>query len=280
MTVDALKVVIFSDLHLVPEGEVSNTLDTTARLKEGVAHFNAHHSDADLLILAGDLADLGEAEAYLRLADTIKDFSVSPQLMLGNHDDRPTFLATLGAEHADENGFVQKVLDVKGHRVILLDSTEPGLVAGRLCETRLSWLRARLAEAADRPVIVVLHHHVVPLRTNVDRIILENSDAFLDVLSTHKDIRQVIMGHVHVTTTGTWRGIHFTTLKGGHYGATIELNGGPVPAEMTEGPAQYATVLSDAETTMVHFENYIDRHVTIARENFFRLRPQRRPAKV
>lgn len=271
-----LKLVIMSDLHLVPEGEVSNTLDTAARLRAAVDSVNTHHADADLCILAGDLADLGEADAYHRLREIIAPLRVDTHLMLGNHDDRPTFLAVMGADHADENGHVQKVIDIKGHRVILLDSTEPGLVEGVLCADRLAWLAARLDEARDRPVIVILHHHALPLSMPVDSIILRDGAALVDVLRTHPDIRQVIAGHVHITTTGVWKGVPFTTLAGGHYNVSVNLPGHASPQDRLEGPGQYAVVLADGDACVVHFENFLDRHPVIAPENFGRLRAARR----
>lgn len=56
-----------SDLHIVPEGEASKPLDAAKRLAAAVESVNTHHADAGLCILAGDLADLGEAAAYERL---------------------------------------------------------------------------------------------------------------------------------------------------------------------------------------------------------------------
>ncbi len=271
-----LKLVIMSDLHLVPEGEVSNTLDTAARLAAAVNSVNTDHADADLCILAGDLADLGEAEAYARLAGIIAPLGMDTHLMLGNHDDRRVFLQVFGNDHADENGHVQKVIDLKGHRIILLDSTEPGLVGGLLCAARLDWLRARLAEAVDRPVIVILHHHAMPLSMPVDEIILEGGPALLEVLKTHPDVRQVIAGHVHITTTGVWKGIPFTTLAGGHYNVSLNLPSHARAQERLEGPGQYAVVLADVDACVVHFENFLDRHPVIAAENFGRERAPRR----
>lgn len=272
----SLKLVIMSDLHLVPEGEVSNTLDTAARLRVAVESVNTHHADADLCILAGDLADLGEAAAYTRLHDIIAPLTVDTHLMLGNHDDRSTFLAVMGADHADGNGHVQKVIDIKGHRVILLDSSEPGLVEGRLCPARLAWLATKLDEAMDRPVIVILHHHALPLSMPVDSIILRDGAALVDVLRRHPDIRQVIAGHVHITTTGVWKGIPFTTLAGGHYNVSVNLPGHAHSQDRLEGPGQYAVVLANDETCVVHFENFLDRHHVIAPDNFGRTRAARR----
>lgn len=259
-----LKFIVLSDLHLVPEGRVSNGLDTAERLALAIDSINRDHADADFCLLAGDLADRGEADAYRRLQTILAPLGVPHHITLGNHDNRPVFLDVFGTDEADENGFINKVIDAKGYRVILLDSSEPGKVSGILCDKRLDWLKARLAEASDRPVIVVLHHHANDLALPVDVIKLEEAERFLAVLKTHPDIRQVIAGHVHITTTGVWHGIPFTTLAGSHYNVSLHLESVGGEQKRLEGPAQYAVVLADEQSTLVHFNDYIDRHLQMA----------------
>jgi 3',5'-cyclic-AMP phosphodiesterase len=254
-----LKIVVLSDLHILGEGQTSLTLDPAERLREGVAAINARHGDADFVAIAGDLADLGERQAYLRLKDVLSGLTMPVHITIGNHDERATFLDVFGADLAAPTGFVDKVIDLKGYRVILLDSAiEPPRHDGRLEQVQLDWLRDRLAEAEDRPVIVILHHHANPLRTAVDSIILQNGPAFAEVLATHPDIRQVIAGHVHYTSTAIWHGIPFTTIAGGHYSVTIPLGQpAPEPDELW-GPAQMGVILADPDHTLVHFDNYLD----------------------
>lgn len=261
---DRLKLLILSDLHLVPEGGLSQGLDTAERLRQGVAAINAEHADADHVVLAGDLADQGEPEAYARLKEILADLKVPATLTIGNHDDRATFLAEMGAEHAAETGYVDRALDVKGHRVIVLDSVAPEGAGGHLAPEQLAWLGARLDEAVDLPVIVVVHHHANPLGTHVDRIMLENGAAFLEVLERHPDIRQVIAGHVHYTSTALWHGIPFTTMAGSHYSVTVPEAGSAIPVSRLYGPAQMAVVYSDADQTLVHFHNYLDGNAVLS----------------
>jgi 3',5'-cyclic-AMP phosphodiesterase len=252
-----LKLVILSDLHIVPVGETSLGLNTTERLEQGIAAIQARHGDADLVLIAGDLADLGDRDSYVRLKDTLADLTVPVHITIGNHDDRPVFLDVFGANLAAETGFIDQVIDIKGYRIILLDSAiEHGRHDGRLEAEQLDWLGDRLDEAADKPVIVILHHHANPLHTAVDEIMLQNGAAFADVLSSHGDVRQVIAGHVHYTSTAIWRGLPFTTLAGGHYSVTIPLDGSE--PDRLWGPAQMAVVLADEEQTLVHFDNYLD----------------------
>lgn len=254
-----LKFLVLSDLHLVDEGKTSHGLDTYYRLEKGIEAINTYHHDADFCVLAGDLADLGYEGAvapYSRLKELVGRLTIPCHITIGNHDSRDIFVECFGTETLAETGYVDKVIDTKGYRMILLDSVIAGTHGGNLAPEQLSWLQARLDEHPG-PVIVVLHHHAAPLYTGVDRIILDNAADFAAVLKSHGDIRQVIAGHVHYTSTGLWRGLPFTTVSGSHYGVTVSLTP-EAPNHRIWGPAQMAVVLGSAEQTLVHFDNYLD----------------------
>ena len=259
-----LKFVVMSDLHLMPKGELSMTLDTGARLEEAVNAVVERYADADFCILAGDLADLGQPQAYEHLKAIIARLPIPVHITLGNHDRRPAFLDIFGNDFAAaETGKVDKVIDIKGYRVILLDSSEPGRVDGVLEGVQLDWLRARLAEALDRPVIVVLHHNANALHIRSDDIRILEPAAFIAVLKTHPDIRQVIAGHVHITSTASWHGLPFTTLAGGHYSVSFNVDQPEAPIRRIDGPGQMAVVIGTPDRTTVLFEDFIDGNATI-----------------
>lgn len=253
-----LKFIVMSDLHLVAEGELSMTLDTAARLELAVETINARYADADFCVLAGDLADLAQEAAYRQLKAIISKLTIPVHITLGNHDDRATFLEVFGAEFAAETGNVDKVIDLKGYRVILVNSSEPGRVDGVLEAGQIDWLKARLREAADRSVIVVLHHNANALHIAADDIRIIEDGPFLDALLTHNDIRQVIAGHVHLTSTATYRGIPFTTLAGGHYSVSFNVDQPEAPFRRLTGPGQMAVVLGTPDRTTVLFEDFVD----------------------
>lgn len=258
-----LKFLVFSDLHLVDSDEASMGLDTFRRFADGVDWVNTQHADADFCVLAGDLADQGfngSTEPYQRLKDEVGRLSMPCHITIGNHDNRDTFLAHFGEDLRAETGCVDKIVDAKGHRIILLDSVVEGdehTHGGALSPAQLDWLKARLDEHSG-PVNVILHHHANPLHTAVDRIRLAEPEAFAEVLKAHGDVRQVIAGHVHYTSTAMWHGIPFTTLAGSHYNVTVLLTGAARKVERLWGPAQMAVVLCDENQTLVHFENYLD----------------------
>jgi 3',5'-cyclic-AMP phosphodiesterase len=259
-----LKFLVISDLHLVPEGQVSMTLDTAARLEACIDTINTRYHDADFVVVAGDLADLGEEAAYRRLHGILGRLVIPAYVTLGNHDDRQTYLSVFGAAHADETGKVNHVIDAKGYRVIVLDSSEPGLVHGVLTNAQIVWLTKRLAEAADNPVIVVLHHNANALQIAADTIKLVNDAPFIAALKTHPDVRQVIAGHVHLTSTAIYHGIPFTTVAGGHYSVSFNVNAPEQPFLALTGPGQMAVVLGEHHATTVLFEDFIDGNAVIA----------------
>jgi Icc protein len=251
-----LKFIVMSDLHVMPPGELSMTLDTGARLEQAVDAVIARYGDADFCVLAGDLADLGQPAAYEHLKAIIARLPIPVHITLGNHDHRPAFVSVFGQDFLAETGKVDKVIDAKGYRIILLDSSEPGRVDGVLETGQIAWLQARLAEARDRPVIVVLHHNANALHIESDDIRILEPDAFLDALKTHPDIRQVIAGHVHLTSTATLRGLPFTTLAGGHYSCTVDQP--HVPMRRLAGPGQMAFIIGTPDSTTVLFDDFID----------------------
>jgi Icc protein len=248
-----LKFVVMSDLHVMPQGELSMTLDTGARLEQAVDAVIARYGDADFCVLAGDLADLGQPSAYEHLKAIIARLPIPVHITLGNHDDRDSFVTVFGDSYIAETGKVDKSIDLKGYRIILLDSSEPGRVDGVL------------SEATDRPVIVILHHNANALHIESDNIRILEPEAFIAALKTHPDIRQVIAGHVHLTSTATWRGLPFTTLAGGHYSCTVDQP--HVPMRRLAGPGQMAFVLGTDESTTVLFDDFIDGNAEILVED-------------
>lgn len=259
-----LKLVVLSDLHLGPPGAVVNGLDTGQRLAGAVATINRDHGDADFVLLAGDLADSGEVAAYQALQGHLAALPVPCHITLGNHDDRAAFLSVFGAGCLDPLGGISCVLDRGGYRVILLDTCTPGSHGGRLCDQRKAWLAARLDEAADRPVIVVMHHHANRLSLPVDSIALEDGAGFAALLARHGAVRLVLSGHVHLTSCGLWHGIPVATLAGSHYSVSPHLPGMAGDQLRLEGPAQMAVVLADEDGVTVHFQDYLQRHLTLA----------------
>jgi len=211
------KLLVLTDLHITPESETIIGLDPAARLRKVLEHAAAHHADADRLILTGDLTNSGTAIEYDRLARNLQTLPWPVTYLLGNHDRRAGFCQRFPEAAVDADGFVQTVVDLPEALLICLDTLDEGgepKQSGFLCDTRLDWLKSALTGAADRDVIVFLHHP--PFLTGfggMDSIGLRNRSELLAMLNAHGRVRLIVAGHIHRTITGNAEGIPAVTFK-------------------------------------------------------------------
>ncbi|MEL6551479.1 MAG: metallophosphoesterase [Pseudomonadota bacterium] len=270
-----MKLVVLSDIHIDLPLEGQKYPDNLARLETAIRRINSAYSDADLVVCAGDLVDRGKRpEAYEALKDALGHLAPPYALTLGNHDDRGTFCSVVGRGLCDERGYIQSAHAVDGTHVLVLDSSADAPAPegfrgaraawGQLCPQRLDWLRRALDETNGAPVIVILHHPPRPLGLWGDPMLLREPAPFIELLVEHGNVRQVISGHIHMTTTAFHRGIPFTTLAGGCT-TVVEDFGRRENRHRRAGSAQMAIVLSDADQTTVHFDNYVDAHPVVSK---------------
>lgn len=164
----------------------------------------------DAIVVTGDLTDLGEPEAYQRLreiAEPVADRLGAPLIWVaGNHDERPAMREGL----FDEPGSLAplaSVHDLDGLRVVVLDSTVPGWHHGDIDAAQREWLRQVLAQPAPLGTIVALHHPPLPSHIPFfDILELRDQDALAEVLAG-SDVRGILAGHLHYSTSGTFAGI-------------------------------------------------------------------------
>lgn len=257
------KLIVFTDLHITPEGGRIIGLDPVARLRNGIQHVNRHHPDAARVIFTGDLAHRGDAASYARLRDLLSELHCPYSLLVGNHDHRERFLDCFPDCPVDANGFVQQVLDVDGARLILLDTLFappyefPASYSGYLCEQRLAWLGQQLQEAAAKlPVLVFMHHppHATGF-AGMDAIALRNGEAFYDVLNRHGNVRHIVAGHVHRTISGSSHGISFSVFKSPCHQQPMNFGAMDTSLSVDE-PAAYGIIFLQPDGVLVHTEDY------------------------
>lgn len=204
-------IVQLSDLHLAAPGERPHGADTSGNLRRVAAALQAMDLRPAAIVLSGDLSDRGDAASYDHLARLVEEvldpFGCPVLAALGNHDDRRAFRRRVLGDHASHlDEPVTHVLDLDDARVVVCDSLWPGHVEGRLGPEQLSWLDEQLAQAGERPNLVVVHHPSVPRGVpRADDYLLEDRDAFAEVIARHH-VAAVLCGHSHVTTASLWAG--------------------------------------------------------------------------
>jgi 3',5'-cyclic AMP phosphodiesterase CpdA len=256
------KLIVFTDLHLLPEGGRIIGLDPAQRLRNGIAHVNRHQRDAQRVIITGDLTHRGDAASYARLHQMLGELHCPYSLLLGNHDRRDNFIAEFGQTCLDEYGFVQQALDVDGARLLLLDTLFappyefPASYSGFLCEQRLLWLQQQLEQVGKRPVYVFMHHppHATGF-AGMDAIALRNGEAFYELLLRHGNVRHIFAGHVHRTISGSSHGIAFSVFKSPCHQQPLQFEAVDTSLSVDE-PAAYGIVLLRPDSVLVHTEDY------------------------
>jgi Icc protein len=189
-----------SDTHFTASG-VLHDIPTAPALAAALEALEQLPIDA--LAHTGDIADAGEPEAYATMRVAVQDVSARTgwpvAWAVGNHDVRAALREhLLGLPPTDEP--VCTVQDVRGLRLVALDTSIPGRVEGGLDEGQLEWLHAVLAEPAEHGTVLALHHPPVPVEvTAMARLHLTGQDRLAAVL-TGTDVRAVLGGHLHYAT--------------------------------------------------------------------------------
>lgn len=254
-----MKIIQITDTHFVSPGNTLHGLDPRKRLNACIDDLNAHHSDAELCIITGDLADCGDRSAYEDLEQSLSQLRIPVRLMIGNHDDRGTFKDVFHEVACDEHGFVQSVVETPLGRLLLLDTVATGHAEGAFCELRARWLDSRLAEAPRTPAYLFMHHPPFEIGLpSLDRIRLLGPDLLRSVLQRYDNVRHMFFGHVHRPISGSWLGVPFSMLRATNHQVPLDFQTiRPVPK--SHEPPAYAVALIDAETVVVHLNDYLDR---------------------
>ncbi|MBO9402278.1 metallophosphoesterase [Shimia sp. R9_3] len=206
------KIIWMTDPHFQNSGTIDG-LDPRKRLEAAISHANTHHADASFAILSGDLVGDDVEGDYAALAEYLSRSELQIYPMMGNNDEREGFRAHLFLPESTATDFIQFTLETEDGTIVCLDTHKIGSHAGEFCLARQNWLEAVLKAKAGRPVYLFMHHPPMALGLpSQDEIMLEDDEAFWDLIGRHSNVNYVFMGHVHRPVCGTIRGIPFATL--------------------------------------------------------------------
>jgi len=224
-----------SDTHLMPGSDpLYGSVDADGNLRRLAEGFEKSGSRPEAIIFTGDLADKGDLAAYEKLRDIVEPFAarLGAEIIwcMGNHDDRDAFRRGL----LDEDGGytpIDRVHDVNGLRVIVLDSSVPGFHHGEISPEQLDWLADVLATPAPHGTILALHHPPIPavldLATTVE---LRDQQRLAEVLRG-SDVRSILAGHLHYSTAATFAGIPVSVASATCYSQDLSVEVGGTRAQ-------------------------------------------------
>lgn len=200
-----------SDTHLLSPGRrLYDRVDSERHLRELFAEVERSNGRPEAIIFTGDLADKGEPAAYDRLRSIVEPAAARLGArviwVMGNHDERAPFRASLLGEMPTNNP-VDRVYDVSGLRIIVLDSSVPGHHFGEVTPSQLDWLAEELSTAAPHGTIVAMHHPPLPSVLDLAAIVELRNQASLREVLEGSDVRSILAGHLHYSSSGTFAGI-------------------------------------------------------------------------
>lgn len=216
-----------SDTHLLAgDRSLFGVLETEKKLEILFRRVVESGLDISVVVISGDLVDLGEEEAYEKLAGIVNPWAESLGAevvwVMGNHDSREAFSSVLMGEAATMQP-QDRVYQWHGLRLIALDTSVPGYHHGQLTDDQLAWLSDELRTPAPRGTLIAMHHPPLPAPSPLMGIIeLDDQDKFWDAISG-SDVRGILSGHLHHIAFTASHGVPVSVASGMCY--TIDLLG-------------------------------------------------------
>jgi Icc protein len=197
-----------SDVHLCadPAAQVHGVAPY-ARLERAIAHVRSLAPAPAFALLTGDLIHDDDERSYAHVRALCERLEIPVHYVMGNHDLRGAFRRTLRGDADDVDAPVRYSFGHAGWRFVILDSSVPGEVEGRVGEEQLDWLRGELA--SGEPTFVVLHHAPVPFGVEwLDDHRVQDGERLMEVLAAAGNVRQVLFGHVHMDLSVSRGALH------------------------------------------------------------------------
>ena len=206
-----------SDTHFLADGAaLYDAVDTDHSVRHAFEQLYRSGIRPDAIILTGDVADRGEADAYRRIRGIVETaaarWGATVIWVMGNHDQRDAFrLELLGQTLADHHPVdeypVDQTHDLDGLRIIALDTSVPGYHHGEVTDAQLEWLRTVLSTPARRGSILALHHPPIPTPLPLMSVLELQDQPKLAAVLAGSDVRAILGGHLHYSTQGLFAGI-------------------------------------------------------------------------
>ncbi|MCM3779146.1 phosphodiesterase [Microbacterium hydrocarbonoxydans] len=204
-------IVHVSDPHFLAGGRrLGGRYDVEATFARTLEAIQAVHPNPSAIVVTGDLADLGEPDAYRRLRAAVEPVAAALGTAVvwvaGNHDERPALREGL-LDLAPTQEPVTGVWDLDGLRLVALDSSVPGWHHGDLDDAQLEWLADVLRDPAPHGTLLAMHHPPLPSHLPLFDILELRRQEELAQVIRGTDVRGILAGHLHYSSHGTFAGV-------------------------------------------------------------------------
>lgn len=236
----------------VPGRRLFDRVDPEARLRRVVERLEASGARPQAIVFTGDLSELGEPGAYATLRSIIdpvaERLGAIPVWVPGERDSRPAFRSGLLGQRPSDDP-IHRTIFLDGLRIIALDTSVPGFHHGELDPGQLDWLAAELATPAPYGTILAMHHPPLPSVIDLSVAVeLRDQSALAGVLAG-SDVRSIIAGHVHYSTSGMFAGIPVAVASATCYSQDLTA---PSGSQRARDGGQTYNLISVYDDTVLH----------------------------
>lgn len=204
-----MRILHLSDFHLRGDGGLSfRVVDTRECLETAAKHLRALERRPDAVVVTGDLADSGDAQAYGLLREALEPLGLPVYAVPGNHDRRDRMRDILGPWCPGDPAvapYLCHVAEQEASRLVMLDTMRPGSHSGHFPEAVAVWLERVLAARPGVPTLLFMHHP--PFATGMGAMDepFENVERLEAILRAAPWVR-LCCGHMHRPILTQWAG--------------------------------------------------------------------------
>ena len=202
----SIRLLQFTDTHVKsdPAGELRGVTPLET-LRATMAHATHRFAAVDAILLTGDLVH-DDAGGYPVLKQLFANSAVPVHCIAGNHD----LPEDMQRELAEVPFQLSSVTVMRPWVLCFLNTWIANSANGRIGTEQLRRLDETLATHADLHALICLHHHPLAMGSRwLDEVSLEDSQAFLDTVSKHINVRGVLWGHVHQAFDCFMKGVRY-----------------------------------------------------------------------
>jgi 3',5'-cyclic-AMP phosphodiesterase len=203
MTDTILRFVHISDTHIGADPEYGrhhSTHSTQEGARALVHQLNNLPFEPDFILHTGDVAYDPDPSAYDVAREILSQIRYPVYYLAGNHD-YPAQLQTIMLNRQEILPSLYYTFEVNGVQIICLDSNGPAEPPrGFVIEEQLAWLEMLCAADDSRPLIVAVHHNLLPVGIPwLDEYMrtLNGEAVHRALLPARNRLRGVFFGHVH-----------------------------------------------------------------------------------
>ncbi len=214
---------ILADTHVgdpeSSEAGARNTYGKRNSLVEGIAkEINALHPLPDFVVFNGDLTEKPLQSSFAKFTELAGLFKPKPVLVFGNHDGTrdPSFYLESQKQLNGCEKLYYSFNAGKWHFAVLPTPAPNGEEV-----EAVSWLDRDLQTNKHKPVVVLMHFHLLPIGLSQLEFYSYNlplRKQYLDTITKYGNVKYVFIGHVHngfkpsVKTAWEYKGAKFISV--------------------------------------------------------------------